>query len=88
MQPTFLAHLPSNIRYIGIDSNQKYIDFAQENINNDHQTFLCGNWSTIEWSQNIRVVSLLGLYILPDEQVKQVITLSLRNISHGGSLFH
>ena len=84
----FLEHLPENIQYIGIDSNQRYISYAQKKYQGrPNTTFICGNWSTIEWPQNIRIVSLLGLlHHIPDDQAKQVISLSLRHLSPGGCI--
>ncbi len=84
----FLEYIPDNIQYIGIDNNPEYIRYARSKFQyRKNCTFICGNWSTMVWQKNTRVISVLGLlHHLSDEQVKEVLALSWNHLSEGGCL--
>lgn len=88
-----LAHLPTNIPYIGVDINPKYIDYAQKTYpHRPNTTFVCASWHDTAWLDkidglHISVVSLLGLlHHLNDDEARKLLQLSFTCLSPQGTL--
>lgn len=47
----FCKYFVPESRYLGIDSNRRYIETAQRNCNDSNATFLCGDISTIDLNE-------------------------------------
>lgn len=89
----FLDFLPEHISYVGIDSNPKYIEHAQNRYRNrPNSLFMCGDWSELSQklvdSYNFKIISLLGLlHHLNDRDAQLVLQLGQQLLSSEGMLF-
>ena len=89
----FLAYLPPDMNYVGVDNNSKYIHHAQKRYaQRPNTTFICGDWhdaaKQLNVSAPIKIISLLGLlHHLNDAQAKDVLTLSYNLLSDDGLIF-
>ena len=90
-----LQYLPAHIAYLGIDENNRYIQFARERYQHRPNThFHCKDWNAVDWSgigieteQSVQVVSLLGLlHHLPTPEAKSIVQQSLSTLHKNGTL--